>query len=250
MFRQLILICVLCACVVGCLFGLVNLYPQTLFFVSITSIAMLIGVHHYFLQGVPVHREKRTILHLSLALVLLGLLSIFISDGNISFAIVIPMVLLLSLYGIQMLIIRKYLALEPRVLSEMFLLQSVIAMGLVVTEYWMWGQDQQVPLLLLKFLTLGTVSIIVLITSSVVKRIASYISVFIVLVMGIFKILTQPTIGPEFFFYIGLFAYYVGFIVDWIMTTTVAERKLSQNISATTVWVITVIAGIILLLIA
>jgi hypothetical protein len=249
MFKKLISIFFFSLFFVAGLTATIQIFPQGALLAGMFSLVAFIGVHLYFMQNLPIHRDKRVIIHLSLALVLFGLFSIVLR-GETSLVFILPMMLLVTLYVLQLYIVKKYLTFEKNILSEIFLLQSVIAMGLVVTEYWLWGLSQQIPLIPLKFLTLGTVSIIVLATSAVVKRIAAYIAVFITLVMGTFKILTQATVGPEFFFYIGLFSYYVGFIVDWFFSTTEAERKLSQNISATTVWIITIVAGGILLLIS
>lgn len=193
--------------------------------------------------SMPVARIKR-----EFALTLLGVGSITIAIEWLTRLAMHPVSILaisafILICGIMLYLLRRLDYYVEDLLQELFVL-AVSSAGIgIVTSLWYWGLFEQVNLFALRLLIAGLPLVFFGVSWSIAKQQYSLWSAAIYCGLLLLKWITLPYWGIWTIILLMLYSTLVGYVANWMATTTYAEKVLAWNIVPAKLWSVLVLSA-------
>lgn len=201
------------------------------------------------LLKLPMSRIKR---EFTVSLVLLGLISIVIAWLTKQELHLVSSISLLALLAITIVMVRLLRHLDyyvEDVLQELFVLAVSSSAISVVTSVWYWGVAGNMSLELVRGVTAVIPTIYLIFSWLIVRQKYSLWSLALYIAIIVVKWAIFPLWGIWAIVLVLLYATLVGYVVNWMVSTTYAEKVLAWNIEPAKVWGVLVLgAGALVLL--
>lgn len=201
------------------------------------------------LLKLPMSRIKR---EFTVSLVLLGSASIVVAWLTKQELHVVSSVSLVALLAITLVMVRLLRHLDyyvEEVLQELFVLAVSSSAISVVTSVWYWGVAGNMSLGLIRVVTAVIPAIYLIFTWDIVRQKYNLWSLVLYIALIAVKWVMFPLWGIWAIVLVLLYATLVGYVVNWMVSTTYAEKVLAWNVEPAKVWGVLVLgAGVLVLL--
>lgn len=200
------------------------------------------------LLSMPIARIKREFVWVLMSFGTLAILVEWFTKQDMHLVSIISLIAFVVISSVMVYLLKRLDYYVEEVLQELFVLaMSSSAIG-ILTSFWYWGVEGVIGLGLLRWATAITPVIIFAIAWKIARQKYSLWAAYIYVVLMAIKWITLPYWGIWSVIIIVLYSTLTGYVAEWMISTTYAEKVLAWNISPAKVWSLMVLSAGILVL--